>query len=265
MDLESKGDEFMSILETKNLSKIYGGKTGVQVKALNNLNIDIREGEFVGIMGPSGSGKSTLLNIMATIDKPSAGHVLIAGKDPHLMNQDQLAVFRRKNLGFIFQDFNLLDTLSIKENIILPLVIDGEKPKIIDEKLERVAKVLGIYEILDKRTYEVSGGQQQRAAAARAIIGEPKIILADEPTGNLDSKSSYDLMSSLEKLNKENGATIVMVTHDAFAASFTERIVMIKDGEEFLEINKKEDNRQVFFNQILESLSMLGGGYNETI
>lgn len=255
----------MTVLETKDLSKVYGGTVnGVKVKALNNINIGIDEGEFVGIMGPSGSGKTTLLNILATIDSPTSGSVLIDGKNPHSMTQDELAVFRRRNLGFIFQEFNLLDTLSIRENIILPLVLDEEKPKVIEEKLENISKVLGIGEILEKRTYEVSGGQQQRAAAARAIINEPKIILADEPTGNLDSKSSFDLMSSLEGLNENKKATIVMVTHDAFAASFCNRIIMIKDGKEFLEIVKK-DSRQVFFKEILDALSLLGGGYNENI
>ena len=255
----------MTVLETKDLSKVYGGTVnGVKVKALNNINIGIDEGEFVGIMGPSGSGKTTLLNILATIDSPTSGSVLIDGKNPHSMTQDELAVFRRRNLGFIFQEFNLLDTLTVEENIILPLVLEGKKEKEILEKVKDVSRVLNIEDILGKRTFEISGGQQQRTAAARAIIGEPEIILADEPTGNLDSKASFDLMTSIERLNVDKKATIVMVTHDAFAASFCNRIIMIKDGEEFLEINRS-GNRQVFFNEILDALSLLGGGYSENI
>lgn len=255
----------MKVLETNNLSKIYGSKSkGLEVVALDNFNLEIEEGEFVGIMGPSGSGKTTLLNILATIDKPSSGEMLIAGKNPHDLDPDQLAIFRRQNLGFIFQEFNLMDTLNIKENIILPLVLEGYKPKEIEGKLKEITSVLNIESILHKRTYEVSGGQQQRTACARAIINKPSIILADEPTGNLDSKASFDLMSSLESINKEKNATIVMVTHDAFAASFCNRIVMIKDGKFFLEINKNS-TRKVFLNEILDSLSLLGGGYSEDI
>lgn len=255
----------MSVLETRNLSKIYGNSASDNyVKALNKLNLSIEEGEFVGIMGPSGSGKTTLLNILATIDSPSSGEVLLNGKNPHKLKPDDLAVFRRRNLGFIFQEFNLLDTLSLKENIIFPLVLEKQSAKEIEEKLEDVTTSLGINNILNKKPYEISGGQQQRVAAARAIINKPDIILADEPTGNLDSKSSYDLMKSLENINKEKNATIVMVTHDAFAASFCEKIIMIKDGEQFLEIIK-EDTREDFFNKILDALSLLGGGYNENI
>lgn len=255
----------MAVLETKGLSKIYGGKgKGISVKALDDFNMTIDEGEFVGVMGPSGSGKTTLLNILATIDSPSSGEVLISGQNPHRLSQDKLALFRRNSLGFIFQDFNLLDTLSVKENIILPLVLDGVKNVDIEKNVNEMSSILNIQDILDKRTYEISGGQQQRTACARALINSPSIILADEPTGNLDSKASYDLMESLEKINKERKATIVMVTHDAFAASFCHRIIMIKDGKFFLEINKSS-NRQIFFKKILDSLSLLGGGYNENI
>jgi ABC-type lipoprotein export system ATPase subunit len=255
----------MFILETKGLSKIYGSKgKGVTVKALDDFSMNVKEGEFVGVMGPSGSGKTTLLNILATIDSPTSGEVLINGKNPHRLDEDELALFRRKNLGFIFQDFNLLDTLSVKENIILPLVLEGKGQKEIEKKAMDMAKILNIEDILDKRTYEVSGGQQQRAACARALINDPSIILADEPTGNLDSKASMDLMESLETINEKRGATIVMVTHDPFAASFCNRIVMIKDGRFFLEI-VKSSSRQVFFKEILDGLSLIGGGYNETI
>ena len=255
----------MFVLETKGLSKIYGSKgKGVAVKALDNFSMAVKEGEFLGVMGPSGSGKTTLLNILATIDTPSSGEVLINGENPHKLNKDSLALFRRKNLGFIFQDFNLLDTLSVKENIALPLVLDGVNSMEIERKVRELAKVLDIENILNKRTYEISGGQQQRTACARALINDPSIILADEPTGNLDSKASNDLMEALERINKERGATIVMVTHDAFAASFCNRIIMIKDGKFFLEI-VKSSTRKVFFKEILDSLSLIGGGYNEAI
>lgn len=255
----------MSVLQTRNLSKIYGGKNkGLTVKALDDFNMNIKEGEFVGVMGPSGSGKTTLLNILATIDSPSSGEVFINGQNPYRLEEDQLAIFRRNNLGFIFQDFNLLDTLSVKENIILPLVLEEVNKKEIDKKVSDMAETLGISDILNKRTYEISGGQQQRTACARALINNPAIILADEPTGNLDSKASFDLMISLKKINEEKQATIVMVTNDAFAASFCNRIIMIKDGKFFTELVKKS-NRQAFFNEILDALSLLGGGYNENI
>lgn len=255
----------MAVLEAKNLSKVYGSKgKGLSVKALDEFNMAIKEGEFVGIMGPSGSGKTTLLNILATIDSPSSGEILLNGQNPHSLKPDDLAVFRRNNLGFIFQDFNLLDTLSVKENIILPLILEEFKKREIEEKLDEIATILNIKDILNKRTYEISGGQQQRTACARAMINKPAIILADEPTGNLDSKASYDLMSSLENINKDKKATIVMVTHDAFAASFCNKIIMIKDGKFFLEIIKSS-TRQAFFKEILDALSLLGGGYNENI
>ena len=255
----------MEVLETKNLSKIYGrsGK-GISVKALEGFNMTIEEGEFVGVMGPSGSGKTTLLNILATIDTPTQGEVLVKGQNPHRLKEEELAIFRRKSLGFIFQDFNLLDTLSVKENIILPLVLENLDKREIEERVVDIATALSIKDILNKRTYEISGGQQQRTACARAMINNPAIILADEPTGNLDSKASFDLMSSLEKINRKRKATIVMVTHDAFAASFCNRIIMIKDGKFFLEIIK-DSNRQIFFKEILNSLSLLGGGYDENI
>lgn len=259
------GGSKMVVLETKNLSKIYGGKgRGISVKALDGFNMSIKTGEFVGVMGPSGSGKTTLLNILATIDSPSSGEVLVNGQNPYRLEEDELAIFRRKNLGFIFQDFNLLDTLSVKENIILPLVLEGHSRKEIESRVASIATTLSIKDILNKRTYEISGGQQQRTACARALINNPAIILADEPTGNLDSKASFDLMSSLKKINEEKNGTIVMVTHDAFAASFCNRIIMIKDGKFFTELVKKS-NRQAFFNEILDALSLLGGGYNENI
>lgn len=255
----------MRVLEAKNLTKIYGMKNrGLTVKALDAFNITIEKGEFLGVMGPSGSGKTTLLNLLATIDLPSSGQILINGTDPAALHEKELAVFRRRELGFIFQDFNLLDTLSIKENIILPLVLDGTKPREIEERVMNIANLLNIREILDKRTYEVSGGEQQRSACARALIHNPSVIFADEPTGNLDSRASCNVMESLTKLNEKGGATVMMVTHDPFAASFCRRIVMIKDGRFFTEI-VRGSNRQAFFQQILGALSMLGGNYNEVL
>lgn len=253
----------MSILKVENLTKIYGNKkSGLTVKALDKFNMNVEDGEFVGVMGPSGSGKTTLLNILATIDTPSSGEVLINGTNPNKLKEKETALFRRRELGFIFQDFNLLDTLSIKENIILPLVLDKLKINEIDQRVTEIASILNIVDILEKRPYEVSGGQQQRAACARALVHNPSIILADEPTGNLDSKASNDVMESLRKLNETKKATITMVTHDPFAASFCDRIIMIKDGKFFLEI-VKGSNRQAFFKQILDSLSVLGGNYND--
>ena len=253
----------MSVLKAENITKIYGNKKGgLTVKALDKFSINIENGEFVGVMGPSGSGKTTLLNILATIDTPSSGELYINGTNPMKLNEKHTALFRRKELGFIFQDYNLLDTLSIKENIILPLVLEKVKTRTIEEKVKDIAGLLNIKDILDKRPYEISGGQQQRAACARALIHSPSIILADEPTGNLDSKSSQEVMESIKSLNEERNATIMMVTHDPFAASFCHRIVMIKDGQFFLEI-VKGDNRQAFFQQILDSLSLLGGNYND--
>ncbi|WP_291570697.1 ABC transporter ATP-binding protein [Clostridium sp. UBA4548] len=253
----------MSILKAENITKIYGDKRGsLKVKALDKFSININQGEFVGVMGPSGSGKSTLLNILATIDTPSSGELFINGTNPAKLDEKKSALFRRKELGFIFQDFNLLDSLSIKENIVLPLVLDKMNPRKIEKSVEDIAALLNIKDILNKRPYETSGGQQQRAACARALIHNPAIILADEPTGNLDSKASQDVMESLDNLNKEKKATIMMVTHDPFAASFCQRIIMIKDGKHFLEI-VKGGNRQAFFKEIMDSLTMIGGRYND--
>ncbi|WP_025847856.1 ABC transporter ATP-binding protein [Paenibacillus ehimensis] len=252
-----------TVLKTDALSKIYGsaGK-GVVYKALEHISLEIERGEFTGIMGPSGSGKTTLLNLLATIDKPTSGHIEINGTDPARLNNKQLALFRRRELGFVFQDFNLLETLSIKENIILPLVLEGTKPSEIERRVEEIAEVLGITPILSKRTYEVSGGQQQRTAIARAIIHRPSMLLADELTGNLDSKAAKDVMESLRSLNEEREVTILMVTHDPFAASYCKRVVFIKDGKLFSEI-RRGANRQAFFQQILDSLSVLGGNFDE--
>jgi len=252
----------MSILKVENITKIYGGKKGgMKFKALDKFSLEIEKGEFVGVMGPSGSGKTTLLNIMATIDTPSSGELFINGTNPTKLDEKNIALFRRKELGFIFQDFNLLDSLSIKENIILPLVLEKVKVRELEKRLEDIAGLLNIKDILNKKPYEISGGQQQRAACARALIHNPSIILADEPTGNLDSKASQDVMETLTNLNSKKEATIMMVTHDPFSASFCKRIIMIKDGKYFLEIING-GNRQAFFKEIMDSLSLLGSRSN---
>lgn len=252
----------MAILRTEGLSKIYGSKGNVTYKALENIDLRVETGEFVGIMGPSGSGKTTLLNLLATIDKPTSGTIEIGGTNPARLSERDIALFRRRQLGFVFQDFNLLDTLSIKENIILPLVLDGVSPKEIERKLMPIAVLLGIAGILDKRVYEVSGGQKQRAAIARAIIHQPSLLLADELTGNLDSKSAKDVMEALADLNERLGATVLMATHDPFSASYCKRVLFIKDGRMFSEI-RRGTNRQAFFQQILDALSVLGGNFDD--
>ncbi|WP_019119421.1 ABC transporter ATP-binding protein [Brevibacillus massiliensis] len=252
----------MSVLLAQSVTKIYSSKGNVSYKALEDINLEVHPGEFVGVMGPSGSGKTTLLNILATIDKPTSGHIEINGTNPTKLKNKQLALFRRRELGFIFQDFNLLDTLSIKENILLPLVLEKMDVREMESRLQECAQLLGIEHILAKRTYEVSGGQKQRAAIARAIIHRPSILLADELTGNLDSKAAKDVMESLRQLNEQMNATIMMVTHDPFAASYCRRIIFIKDGKFFSEI-RRGTNRQAFFQQILDALSVLGGNFDE--
>lgn len=250
----------MEMLKVNNLSKVYGDK--VVFNVLKNISFSIEAGEFVGIMGPSGSGKTTLLNMVSTIDKPTSGDVFINNKNILKIKKDNLSSFRRKELGFVFQDFNLLDTLTIGENIVLPLVLYNYSLKEQDKKLNEVAKILDIQSLLNKRNFEVSGGQAQRAAIARAIIHEPSILLADEPTGNLDSKSAKNVMELFEYINKENNVTTMMVTHDPLAASYCSRILFIKDGKIFNEIHKGE-SRRVFYQEIIDVLSLLGGDTNE--
>ncbi|MDQ0060725.1 ABC transporter ATP-binding protein [Paenibacillus harenae] len=252
----------MSVLKAQGLGKIYSSKGNVAYKALEDIELQVEAGEFVGVMGPSGSGKTTLLNLLATIDRPTSGQIEINGVNPSKLIEKKLALFRRRELGFVFQDFNLLDTLSIKENIILPLVLEGMAPRIIEQKLAPIAEFLQIAPILEKRTYEVSGGQKQRAAIARAIIHQPSLVLADELTGNLDSKAAKDVMDALKDMNERYKATILMVTHDPFSASYCQRIVFIKDGKFFSEI-RRGANRQAFFQQILEALSVLGGNFDD--
>ncbi len=248
------------VLSAGNLTKVYGQPgNGPTHTALDGFSVDVNPGDFLGIMGPSGSGKTTLLNILATIDTPTSGSVRIGGIDPTGMRNDELALFRRRQLGFVFQDFNLLDSLNLRENILLPLVLDRLPLRQMNERLQRVAATLGITDILHRKPFEVSGGQQQRAAIARSIIHEPQLVLADELTGNLDSKSGLDVMQTLRNLNQQQGVTVVMVTHDPFAASFCRRIVFIRDGRQWGEI-RQGGNRQSFMQEILDNLSVMSGG-----
>lgn len=250
-------------LEARQVRRVYGGKRGLQhQQALAGVDLTVRNGEFIGIMGPSGSGKTTLLNILSTIDRPTSGQILIGGTDPLKLTGDRLALFRRRELGFIFQDYNLLDTLTVRDNIILPLALDREPSATIDQRLKEYAELFNITDCLDKRPAQTSGGQQQRAAAARALIHDPRIVLADEPTGNLDSKSARDLMETLARLNAERGVTIAMVTHDPLVASFCQRILFIRDGRLHSEI-RRGVNRQAFYQQILDVLSLMGGYDND--
>ncbi len=253
----------MKVLTVENIKKVYGGTHGGNVSnALNGVSFDVEKGDFVGIMGPSGAGKSTLLNVIATIDTPTSGSIKIGNQDIMHLKEPKLSRFRRKKLGFIFQDYNLLDTLTLKENIILPLALSKVNAKDIEKNVEKIAAALGINSILHKYPYEVSGGQKQRAAAARAVINNPELILADEPTGALDSKSSRELLTCITELNEKDNATILMVTHDAFAASFCRRIIFIKDGKLFTEITSN-GNRKEFFDRILKVLAALGGEESE--
>ena len=252
----------MTMLTAQGLSKIYSSRGNIICTALDDIDLRIEIGEFVGVMGPSGSGKTTLLNLLASMDRATSGYIEINGIDLSKLSDKQLALFRRRELGFIFQDFNLLEALTIKENIILPLVMEGTAPELIEEKLQPLIDRLQIAHLMNKRTYEVSGGQKQRAAIARALINEPSIVLADELTGNLDSKSAKEVMESLQLLNEQWKTTVFMVTHDPFTASYCQRIVFIKDGRIFSEI-RRGTNRQVFFQQILDVLSVLGGNFND--
>ena len=250
------------VLKIEHLKKYYGNSNNI-TKAVDDISFNIKEGEFVAIMGASGSGKTTLLNTIATIDNVTSGHIYVGGIDITTLKEKDVANFRKDNLGFVFQDFNLLDTLSIGENIAMSLVINRENPEVVDKKVNDIAKKLGIESILEKFPYEVSGGQKQRAACARALINKPKLILADEPTGALDSKSSRMLLETMEEMNEKLNATIMMVTHDAFSASFCERILFLKDGKIFNEIYKGDKTRKEFFNEILDVLTLLGGDLSD--
>lgn len=248
----------MEVLKLENVKKYYGTHTNI-TKAVDGISFNVFEGEFVAIMGASGSGKTTLLNCMATIDNVTSGHIYVGGIDITTIKEDEMADFRKDNLGFIFQDFNLLDTLSIEENIALSLIINNEETDKVDKKVEKIATQLGIGDILKKFPYEVSGGQKQRCACARALINEPKIILADEPTGALDSKSSRLLLETMDDMNEKLKATILMVTHDSFSASFCKRVLFLKDGKIFNEIIRGSKSRKEFFDEILDVLTLLGG------
>ncbi len=250
------------ILRLEHIQKYYGNE-GSLTKAIKDISFEVEEGEFLGIMGASGSGKTTLLNCISTIDSVSAGHIYLEGRDVTELRPKELARFRRENLGFVFQDFNLLDTLTISENIALALAINKVPADKVEARVTEMAKSLMISDILDKYPYQVSGGQKQRCACARALINRPKLILADEPTGALDSHSSQMLLSTMQKINEQLGATILMVTHDAFSASYAGRILVLRDGEIFMELRKGSDDRAAFFEKILSVLTMIGGGQYE--
>lgn len=252
------------VLEVKNIEKYYGNKSNL-TKAIDNISFTIEKGEFVGIMGASGSGKTTLLNCISTIDRVTAGKIIINNQDITRLKGNNLNKFRREELGFIFQDFNLLDTLTAYENIALALTIQKVKPKEIEERVQEIAKKLEITDILNKYPYQISGGQKQRVASARAIITNPKLVLADEPTGALDSKSARQLLESFENLNQKLSATILMVTHDSFTASYASRILFIKDGKIFYELIKGESTRKEFFEKIIEVQTLLGGELGDVI
>lgn len=244
------------VVEVNDLKKDYISKKN-KYKALNGVKFNIQNGEFVGVMGPSGSGKSTLLNILATIDRATEGDVRICGKEILRLKESETNEFRRTELGFVFQDFNLLDTLTLRDNILLPLTFHSEKVRKMEKSLYEIAEKLDIREILDKYPYEVSGGQKQRAASARALITNPKLILADEPTGALDSKSTKDLMECFSNLNKNENATIMMVTHDPYSASYCRRILFIKDGIIVAELEKDDLSQRDFYKDILNKISDL--------
>lgn len=252
----------MKILVANNIHKIYGNKINKQ-EVLKGIDISVEKGEFVSIMGPSGSGKTTLLNVLSSIDRVSNGTIKIDGQEMTGLKDKQLAEFRKSHLGFIFQEYNLLDTLTVKENILLPLSIAKVTKKAAEQIFKEVTTELGIYELKDKYPNEISGGQKQRTSAARSFIHEPSIIFADEPTGALDSKSASDLLNKLSDLNNKRKATIVMVTHDAVAASYCSRVIFIKDGKIYTQLNKDEESRQAFFHDIMKTQAVLGGAQNE--
>lgn len=252
----------MSILEANKIHKSYGNKFNKQ-EVLKGVDLRIEQGEFVSIMGASGSGKTTLLNVLSSIDQVSSGTISIEGKEMTKMKEKQLAEFRKHYLGFIFQDYNLLDTLTVKENILLPLSITRISKKEANQKFETLAKELDIYELKDKYPNEISGGQKQRTSAARAFIHDPSIIFADEPTGALDSKSASDLLHKLSELNEKRKATIIMVTHDPVAASYSSRVIFIKDGQIYTQLVKGTEGRQEFFKDIMKTQGILGGVHHE--
>lgn len=251
------------MLEVKNIEKIYTTRFGGnQVRALSNVSFSVEDGEYVAIMGESGSGKTTLLNILAALDKPTKGEVILGGKSLAKVKEKELSAFRRNNLGFVFQDFNLLDTFSLRDNVFLPLVLSGRGYREMEEKLEPLAKMLGIEKLMDKFPYEVSGGQKQRAAVARAVITEPELILADEPTGALDSKSADSLLKIFSELNA-SGQTILMVTHSVKAASNAGRVLFIRDGEVFHQLYRGNSTNEEMYRKISDTLTLLARGGEE--
>lgn len=253
-----------NILKIDKIEKYYGSRSSL-TKAIDNISFEVESGEFVAIMGASGSGKTTLLNCISTIDKVTSGHIYVGGEDITKLKGNNLNKFRREELGFIFQDFNLLDTLTAYENIALALSIQNVNSKEIDERIGRVANDLNIKDVLKKYPYQMSGGQKQRVASARAIITNPKLILADEPTGALDSKSAKMLLERFNYLNSELNATILMVTHDAFTASYASRVIFIKDGKIFNELHRGDDTRKEFFDKIIDVVTLLGGDLNDAL
>lgn len=253
-----------TILELEKVEKYYGSRSSL-TKAIDNISFTVEEGEFVAIMGSSGSGKTTLLNVISTIDRVTAGHIYVNGEDITELRGEELNRFRREELGFIFQDFNLLDSLTAYENIALALSIQNCDVHEIEDRIKTVARELNIQNVLDKFPYQMSGGQKQRVASARAIITNPKLVLADEPTGALDSKSSRMLLEQFESLNRNLKATILMVTHDAFAASYATRVIFIKDGKIFNEIRKGKDSRKKFFDEIISVITLLGGDLSDAL
>jgi ABC-type lipoprotein export system ATPase subunit len=247
------------ILHMQNLTKVYSNaRTQVATRALNGMNLDVYQKEFISIMGPSGSGKTTLLNILAGLDRPTSGELWLQGENMAALKAGELALFRRRNLGFVFQDFNLLDTLTLAENVALPLSLDSQRGTNIPQRVSEMMRFLGIADQQQRYPYEVSGGQQQRAAVARAIIHQPRLLLADEPTGNLDSASARSLLELFQQLNSQQQATILMVTHDPFSASYSQRVVFIKDGRVFTHL-QRSGSQQQFFQSILNILAQLEG------
>ena len=259
---ENEVKQMGQILRVEHMEKYYGNKGNV-TKAIDDISFEVKNGEFIAIMGASGSGKTTLLNCISTIDTASAGHIFLDSTDVTEINEKDIARFRRENLGFIFQDFNLLDTLTIGKNIAMALTINKVPATQIDERVKQMAAALDILPILDKFPYQVSGGQKQRCACARAMVNRPKLILADEPTGALDSRSSQMLLSTMQTMNRELNATILMVTHDAFTASYAKRILILKDGRIFTEILRGEQTRKELFGKILDVMSLLGGDLSD--
>lgn len=250
------------IVQVSHLEKTYKGSVSYQ--ALKDISMELSEGEFIAIMGPSGSGKTTFLNCISTIDKPTGGSVSIADANPYTMNDAQLSAFRRQKLGFVFQQFNLISTLTVGENIILPLTLDNTAATQMQEKLKEVSQFLGIEAILNKRSYEISGGQAQRVAIARAVIHKPSLLLADEPTGNLDSKAAKDVMKLFKKLNEALGLSIIMVTHDPHIAAYSDKCYIIKDGLIYQEIHKRNDEK-AYKREILNTMTLLGGDEIDTL